>query len=533
TDAVSTALPDLIVAATGTEYISAIYNSATEIFDIIPSPPFMQGLHNATAMQTANLDNQQLEDLITLGGPSGRTLYGWTINVLGAPTNKFSFTVTEDVLDFAPVRLTLPAVGESSAIDFVAVATASGLSVYDQNGELEVGFIDPESDYDAAHLEVLRSDVGSQVDSLAWARRVTGQTTWNLAVQTGSSLHEEGAIRIQAPGASSAADVDVVGLRSGDLDGDGDLDLLVTQSTFQLGGILENVPTGLVPRFDLTSGVPQIFHYTNAPEEPIPGSVPVADFVDVTSDGLADAVVLYEDTHEILIQRSGEQAAADGSSMPAEIVPDGAVARLEYQWDGSNVDDPLRIYFYVPSSTIGSMAGWNHVQVQVWLRDEVSGAIVQDAILNQVNPIGTPGPGETKRRFRLDASLIGEAATPGWALGRQMFITYRLLDATNDGTSVTAILDSTEWLSTAFAISTQPTVPGVTAYRSTLLADPFVIAGTDLDVIQQGSAQGDQGIVLGASVDVGRVAHLVGAPRPGALSLSSDVFFYDPTSAGF
>ena len=184
----------------------------------------------------------------------------------------------------------------------------------------------------------------------------------------------------------------------------------------------------------------------------------------------------------------------------------------------------------MPTSIV--VSSYSYLQVQVWNRP--AGAPVEpDALFNVLYEIGTPEQGQSSQHLGISLEL-GEAPAPGWDEGRQLYTTYRLVNATVTNGVIDAITSSSDWLSSGFALSPTPLDEENTAYRALFLDNPHVVDERDVTDFS-GNGPGVQGITLGVGGDIGRVSDLVGIPRPGSLDLSgnvglpAEVFFYDPT----
>ncbi|MEO0651556.1 MAG: hypothetical protein AAFZ65_12850 [Planctomycetota bacterium] len=521
-------MPGLIVAATGLTYERRIYNLNTGVFESIPSMAFVPGLHDASEMVAANLDNTGLEDLITLG-PNRERVYGWKLDMVGTPAPLFAFNADGAAFDLEAVRTDTAEGGDPTPVDDVALVTKSGLHIFGHAGNVKhsaTGSVVQE-----ATLTVLETDDLSQPETLVYGRQLSSQSAWDLVLQTGANQAALGALRGDLLASPGLVNLDVTGLRSGDVDGDGDLDLLVSQRTLQAGFVLDNQPVAGAPYFDLTLGASSAFEYTDVAGAATVGPAPPAVLGDVNGDGRADLVAPFHELHALLIDDSRQRVFPTGGHPVVPLPAAGAIAYEEYGDVGpvGSPDHRFRVHFLV-SLTEFDMANYTHVHVQVW--DQPDGVNLDpDAKLNTLFEVGAATGGLTRDAFGVDLDLGVDYSTE-WDGPRQMYLTYRFVNAATPPGGGVSINHASRWMGSGLQIKT-PNDPNSTSYRD-IWGDPYALSATDREVFEFDSGgPGVQGIVLGASVDVGRVSHLVGTPRSGALELTSDVFFWDPTAAGF
>lgn len=513
-------LPDMIVAATGISFERRIYHPGSGLIGAFPALYLVPGLSDAIAMAPANLDGMDVEDLLTLGA-DGRTVQGWTFDKYGDPSLAFTFSATADVLGLAAVRAGAPGTG-----DDIALATTAGLQVHDHTGTV-LASID-EANVSGAELAVLRSETAAP-DSVVYARQFNGTGDWSLALLTGTQATQLGALRVQLDSSMPLTSVEVTGLDVGDADSDGDLDLLVAQSTYQSALVFDNGQTTGAPVFDLTTGAQRVFNLSETPAVPVAGTWPMA-FADVDSDGRADAVAAHLGIHGLKVSEAYEANPTPGNigfSVPAPIFE--AIAREEFAVSSGEVDDPLRLFFEIPTSVDASTYGY--LQIQAW--DRPAGAPIDPgAIVNELHPIPTAPSspsGLSAQNIGVDLDL-GLDPMAGWTEGRAIYLTYRLVNATVSGTTVDAITDSTDWLLSGLTLKPDINDGLNTAYRGVIENDTYAGTLRDLYELDSDGGPGAQGITLGVGASMGSLTHLIELPRPGPLVLSSDVWFHDPST---
>jgi hypothetical protein len=480
-------------------------------------------LSGASSLGTFDFDGKGLPELWSVSPASPDVVHVWSLGTALVPVPLGSFDAPGDARAVEAIDW------NGDGRDELAVLGLDGLSVF---GMAKLPLATWGFDGSNAAIETLRGQANQPGDRLAMARRLSKQNAHHLYLIspiTGLGPGQRMELLLEPGGADKG--VEVVGMTAGDADADGDLDLLVSQTSVHAAFVLENVGEGS-PAFDMAGHAYSAVPFTTEPNQAITASHPTAGFADIDADGAADVLAPFDGLRAVVVASSqeleppGAAFLAGGNSAPTT-----AIDHSEFGHDGNLWTGPYVLYLDIPASI--DVASFDHVHVQVW--DRPPGQGVQPiGLANQVFAFPDLTPGQTPEAWRQLAVEVdwGEQFGAQWLAQRHIYLTYRLIDA--DFGLFSVIYDKSAWFKAGMTLSPDLANWTDTSYADGLRSTPYYIAEGEIADYDEQESPGITGIVLGISVDLGRMPDLANVPMPPPMELVPEhrIFYWVPPGGG-
>lgn len=516
-------LPDLVLASTGMMFRRFSYQVSSGGFLELPALFNVAGLSNAALMQRAVFDTKGLDDLITVAGWNNNLVFGWSMGIDGTPAAVFQFGLTESIEEVDAIDW------DGDGIDEIAVLTTTSVGVHGTDGSTL--YSAPLPPGHTTTIEVMRGTASQPQDCLVWASKSFSTSPWEISIASPATTSNQGGLVLAYNGQEAKA-IEVVGLRAGDADADGDLDLLISQRTFQSAIVLENI--GLSgPVFGYTTDPQSYRHYEYVSDIDAPwvGASPLAEFADIDVDDRADVICPYEVLESIVIVRGDEADSPTGGGNQGFNGGDGKIGLLYDEAYGVDANDnwegPYRLYLEIPDEV--PLESFDHIQVQVWEQLAGNETLQRNGLANILFPVPEPGEEDSPRHIGVDVTWPGNAPIEGWIAGHNIFLTYRLVTASFDGQGKSQVHSGGRWYGAGMTLTDDLQNWWDTGYQDALRANKY-LADLIRNLLGIDVGEGFVGIVLGITADVGRVGDFVNVPIPVPRSQATqgEVFYWVP-----
>ncbi|QDU68641.1 FG-GAP repeat domain-containing protein [Engelhardtia mirabilis] len=496
-----------------------VYDTSTG--DYVPHAIVNTGAEwiGVTQMIRANLDGDPRADMLTISPVDDTIVRGWGIGAGGTMSPYFWLQFADSVQQIAVLDYDGDGIDDVATLgtSFLRITTVAGVSL----GQWAVPG-------PGGTIATVRGTTIQPGDRLAWGRRDATDSFHELlllAPANSAPTPLRMTFRVDANGTDT--DVDVVGFSAADSDGDGDMDLLVTQRTFGAGFVLGNSGV-LEPAFATGPEDYRVHAYTTNPGASVIGAQPNGVFTDIDQSGEADVLCPFTALNSIVVV-SAPIFFLTGGSFFGDSSTVEFVGLAEHELTSNGFEAPYRVYFDIPSGI--PIASFTHLQIQVWEQNpgqQVSAV----GLSNKLYPFPTLTGSQTTEDWRhIGVNLDwGQPALDPWPDGRNIFLTMRLVQSS--GGSQPTISNPGRWFVSAMTLDPDLADLEDQTYQLQLQSDPYFLRERSVLPLQMPGTYG-AGIVLGLSVDLGRVGNFADVPMPAVLETSpvpGVVFFWDEPS---
>ena len=513
---------DVILASSASGLDQYEYEPLTGAFSPPTNIKSSNLFQSISILEEADLDQTGPGDIIFVPNATPKLVQGWSALAGGGLQTEFFFFVPRVVVALADMDW--DADGDTD----IVVLSTDALRIYDQSGTLLIAFPAAVLSLDGA-ICVLEGTTAQPDDRLVWARRDATNSFFEMLVLHTSATSPP-ALKLEFALGSTlgAEEIDVVGLSPGDCDGDGDLDILISQTTFSAGVLLGNRGAS-TPLFSTGMDDYRSIALTDTPEASGVSFVGPGLLADINSDGRADIFYPNPGADKISVHCSapgfpfggGTPLAASSTGGMYQEVAYGAATLITDP--GGPILSPCRIRLDVPDSLI-SNSDFTHIQLVIWRQATTGSPLFGDSVANYFYPIPTTlAPNLQLMVDELDAALDWPTSTtlPAgmWTLGLNFFLSVRLVEADS---SLEVVGAHSHWFVNAFTVDPDldDDDDNSLLYKDYLKGLAHIQGEADLERFDPSGIQ-PEGFALGLTTCLGRFGNFGANPMYGTKRLKA------------
>lgn len=364
---------------------------------------------SAKCVITANLDGEHGDDILGIAY-NDVSLLTLLDDGDGGFDGDFSVMFEGAVRELAVLDL------NADGIQDVAGISDYGLEVYDPSGE---PLLVIPTDIAGGAIAVLPR-AGEPGDYLAWIEHDPSGEFDSLHVfdaqgEVGTPLLLSFPPIVDLPPIS----IDSYGMRTGDLDGDGDLDLVVAQKSFQsvLGLYNRWEESGNTQHFSTEPGTFRRYHLAFDPSQTAQANQSVPGVADLDQDGTADVVAGVENVREIRVLTSNGVLAPpfEGSGQTSPLISGSVFQHARYGPDPQqNSVGEMELFLEVPDEVLAHVDPvYDHIQVIIWRQTDEGEDLDNIRVDNVLYRMDLNGPGDIHYQ-RILVDVPGADPTYPW-----------------------------------------------------------------------------------------------------------------------